>query len=168
MGFAGRQVGALLWHGTRNAVGYLHSNKMTHLDIKPDNIMLAREADGSLRPVLIDFGLSKHYDDTGRPTSTINTLARHTVHVHHLHDGICRIVRQSTDIVLGFAGRQVGAPPSVKSAKGGDNNKKILLYAGAGVLGVAFIAGVIALLVNVFVGLSAPAWPHRCACRRCC
>ena len=35
--------------------------------------------------------------------------ARHAVHVHHLHDGICRIVRQSTDIVLGFAGRQVGA-----------------------------------------------------------
>ena len=26
-----------------DAIGYLHSNKMTHLDIKPDNIMLARE-----------------------------------------------------------------------------------------------------------------------------
>jgi serine/threonine protein kinase len=57
-----------------DAVGYLHSNKITHLDIKPDNIMLTNDEDGSLRPVLIDFGLSKHYDKNGRPTSSIKTL----------------------------------------------------------------------------------------------
>jgi serine/threonine protein kinase len=57
-----------------DAVGYLHSNKITHLDIKPDNIMLTNDEDGSLRPVLIDFGLSKHYDKSGRPTSSIKTL----------------------------------------------------------------------------------------------
>ena len=56
------------------AVKYLHSNRITHLDIKPDNIMLTRSAKGLMRPVLIDFGLSKHYDKKGRPTSTINTL----------------------------------------------------------------------------------------------
>ena len=57
-----------------DAVGYLHANKMTHLDIKPDNIMLTAAPNGGLRPVLIDFGLSKHYDEHGTPTSTINTL----------------------------------------------------------------------------------------------
>lgn len=56
------------------AVRYLHTNRMTHLDIKPDNIMLAKNYDGTMRPVLIDFGLSKHYDKNGRPTSTVNTL----------------------------------------------------------------------------------------------
>lgn len=56
------------------AVQYLHKNRMTHLDIKPDNIMLTHNEDGGIRPVLIDFGLSKHYDKEGRPTSTINTL----------------------------------------------------------------------------------------------
>lgn len=56
------------------AVQYLHKNRMTHLDIKPDNIMLTYNDDGSFRPVLIDFGLSKHYDKDGKPTSTINTL----------------------------------------------------------------------------------------------
>lgn len=57
-----------------DAVATLHRNNMTHLDIKPDNIMLVREKDGNIRPVLIDFGLSKHYGNDGNPTSTINTL----------------------------------------------------------------------------------------------
>lgn len=56
------------------AVGCLHDNHMTHLDIKPDNIMLSFDEKGGLRPVLIDFGLSKHYGKDGSPTSTINTL----------------------------------------------------------------------------------------------
>ncbi|MCH5318983.1 MAG: SEL1-like repeat protein [Paramuribaculum sp.] len=56
------------------AVAALHANDMTHLDIKPDNIMLVKTDDGILRPVLIDFGLSKHYSKNGTPTSTINTL----------------------------------------------------------------------------------------------
>lgn len=54
------------------AIGTLHSQQITHLDIKPDNIMLRTADDGSLQPVLIDFGLSKHYDAEGKPTSTIN------------------------------------------------------------------------------------------------
>ena len=54
-----------------NAVGYLHDNRLTHLDIKPDNIMLKPGRDGELTPVLIDFGLSKHYDTSGNATSTV-------------------------------------------------------------------------------------------------
>lgn len=57
-----------------NAVKYLHQNRMTHLDIKPDNIMIVHDENGNIRPVLIDFGLSKHYDKDGKPTSTINVL----------------------------------------------------------------------------------------------
>lgn len=54
------------------AVDYLHQHQMTHLDIKPDNIMLKQDEDtGRLIPVLIDFGLSKHYDESGNATSTI-------------------------------------------------------------------------------------------------
>lgn len=56
------------------AVQYLHNNRMTHLDIKPDNIMITHDDNGNMRSVLIDFGLSKHYDKDGKPTSTINTL----------------------------------------------------------------------------------------------
>lgn len=54
-----------------NAVSYLHENHMTHLDIKPDNIMLKPTDNGGFTPILIDFGLSKHYDEKGKPTSTI-------------------------------------------------------------------------------------------------
>ena len=49
------------------SVQYLHSHQVTHLDIKPDNILL--RTDG--QPVLIDFGLAKHYDKKGRATSTL-------------------------------------------------------------------------------------------------
>ncbi|MDE6463023.1 MAG: protein kinase, partial [Muribaculaceae bacterium] len=51
-----------------DAIGFLHANRMTHLDIKPENIMLTPDPTGKPRPVLIDFGLSKHYDGEGRPT----------------------------------------------------------------------------------------------------
>ena len=55
-----------------NAVDYLHQHRMTHLDIKPDNVMLKNDPDtGEIIPVLIDFGLSKHYDKNGNPTSTM-------------------------------------------------------------------------------------------------
>ena len=48
------------------ALGYLHSRKMNHLDVKPGNILLDEEQ----RAVLIDFGLSKRYDEAGHQTST--------------------------------------------------------------------------------------------------
>ena len=50
------------------ALGYIHEQKIMHLDVKPGNVMLRKE-DG--RAVLIDFGLSKHYDaHSGEATST--------------------------------------------------------------------------------------------------
>ena len=53
-----------------NAVDYLHQHRMTHLDIKPDNVMLKHDPDtGEFIPVLIDFGLSKHYDKNGMTVS---------------------------------------------------------------------------------------------------
>ncbi len=50
------------------AVATLHERRMNHLDIKPDNIVLAE--DGT-RPVLIDFGQSKHFNADGNSTSTV-------------------------------------------------------------------------------------------------
>ena len=50
-----------------DAVGYMHSLSMNHLDLKPANIMLRNEDN---EPILIDFGLSKQYDASGGQTST--------------------------------------------------------------------------------------------------
>ena len=58
-----------------DAVAYLHARRLTHLDIKPANIMLGADGDGNVRPVLIDFGLSKHYNADVSATSTVNTMA---------------------------------------------------------------------------------------------
>ena len=48
------------------SIDYLHSKRMTHLDVKPDNVVMQ---DGNT-PILIDFGLVKRYDKTGKPTTT--------------------------------------------------------------------------------------------------
>ena len=76
-----RERGSLTEEETRglmlpivDASAYLHASSITHLDIKPQNIMLT-DGNGTLKPVLIDFGLSKHYAEDGSPTSTVNTLA---------------------------------------------------------------------------------------------
>ena len=54
-----RQIGS--------ALSYMHAHKMLHLDLKPGNVMLRKNGDA----VLIDFGLSKQYDEEGKPeTST--------------------------------------------------------------------------------------------------
>ncbi len=54
-----------------DAVEVLHANNMTHLDIKPANIMLKKTEGGDSVAVLIDFGLAKHYDTDGNPTTTL-------------------------------------------------------------------------------------------------
>ena len=52
------------------AVEYLHKDGLLHLDIKPDNIVLKEDATtGEIIPVLIDFGIAKHFDRHGKPTS---------------------------------------------------------------------------------------------------
>lgn len=53
-----REIGAALQH--------MHDSKMLHLDLKPKNIM--RNMNGHL--LLIDFGLSKQYDQNGEPESS--------------------------------------------------------------------------------------------------
>ncbi len=47
------------------ALSYMHEHKLLHLDLKPSNIMLSRG-----NAVLIDFGLSKQYDESGVPESS--------------------------------------------------------------------------------------------------
>lgn len=48
------------------ALSYIHGKNTLHLDVKPANVML----DESNRPVLVDFGVSKHYDEAGEQTSS--------------------------------------------------------------------------------------------------
>ena len=51
-----------------DALGYVHSRNRLHLDVKPQNIMI--DQDG--KAVLIDFGVSKQYDEVnGENTSTL-------------------------------------------------------------------------------------------------
>ena len=80
-----------------NALDYVHSFRISHLDVKPANIMV-RKADDC--PILIDFGLSKQYDESGNQTRTTNTI----IGVSHgftpfeqYHDGGVREFSPTTD-----------------------------------------------------------------------
>lgn len=55
---------------TLDALGYLHQRKIVHRDISPDNIMLARDADGRTRVKLIDLGIAKPLEGAGFQTKT--------------------------------------------------------------------------------------------------
>ena len=48
------------------ALKEVHENNLLHLDVKPANIMLDKKGNA----VLIDFGISKHYDEAGHQTSS--------------------------------------------------------------------------------------------------
>lgn len=54
------------------ALNEIHKEHMLHLDLKPDNIVLKTNDKGETYPVLIDFGISKHFDSKGRPTSSLS------------------------------------------------------------------------------------------------
>ena len=43
------------------ALAYIHQHNILHLDVKPSNILFRKEDEA----VLIDFGISKHYDEEG-------------------------------------------------------------------------------------------------------
>lgn len=48
------------------ALEHMHKHNMVHLDVKPSNIMITKNGEA----VLIDFGLSKQYDENGIPESS--------------------------------------------------------------------------------------------------
>lgn len=56
------------------ALHHVHQNHILHLDVKPGNIMLRRSDN---RAILIDFGISKGYDDDGNPLSSTYSAVSH-------------------------------------------------------------------------------------------
>lgn len=58
------------------AVERLHEEKLLHLDIKPENIVMRKgEYGADDEPVLIDFGITKHFDAAGNVTATNNSIS---------------------------------------------------------------------------------------------
>lgn len=67
-GFIPEDEAISIIYNIAKAVKFVHDHQLLHLDLKPNNIM--RRSDGKL--LLIDFGLSKQYDENGEPESSSN------------------------------------------------------------------------------------------------
>ena len=78
-----------------SALKYVHSRKIMHLDIKPGNIML----DDDDNAILIDFGLSKHYDGSGHQTTrSVPGTSKGYAPLEQYKDGGVGYFSPSTDI----------------------------------------------------------------------
>ena len=78
-----------------DALSFIHSHKFLHLDVKPSNIMLRSLSDA----VLIDFGISKHYTDTGSQTSTsISGISRGYAPMEQYKEGGVVSFSPATDV----------------------------------------------------------------------
>lgn len=59
------------------AVSYIHSHGILHMDIKPENIVMRRDLiTMQEEPVLIDFGVSLHFDKKGSLTTKHTSFGR--------------------------------------------------------------------------------------------
>lgn len=77
------------------ALSYLHSRNILHLDVKPSNILI--DAEG--RAILIDFGVSKHYDSDGGQTSTTPVgLSKGFAPIEQYQQGSIKDFSPSTDV----------------------------------------------------------------------
>lgn len=106
-----------------SALEYIHSKQIMHLDVKPANIMVRRDDNSA---ILIDFGLSKHYDAaSGEATSTTPVGVSHGyAPMEQYQDGGVRSFAPETDIyslgaTLYFLVTGETPPPSVDIAERG-------------------------------------------------
>lgn len=53
------EAAAMIVEDVASALAYAHGLGVVHRDIKPDNIFLAEESEGALRPVVLDFGVAR-------------------------------------------------------------------------------------------------------------
>ena len=78
-----------------DALAYIHSQNTVHLDVKPSNILLNAKGDA----VLIDFGISKHYDAAGEQTSSTPVgISKGYAPLEQGRDGDISQFKPSTDI----------------------------------------------------------------------
>lgn len=82
-------------HQVADALSCIHERNTVHLDVKPSNILLNAKGEA----VLIDFGISKHYDESGGQTSSTPVgISKGYAPLEQGRDGDVSQFKPSTDI----------------------------------------------------------------------
>jgi len=86
---------------TALALDYIHKQHVNHLDIKPGNIMVRSKSN---RAILIDFGVSKQYDEVtqeGTTTAPVCITGGYSPPEQYYKDGVSSFSPQSDVYALG-------------------------------------------------------------------
>lgn len=76
----------------RMGIAHLHSMKILHCDIKPENVMLAKQSEGRLKAVITDFGVSTRLDYTIFGGTTPYMLKNFGASATHAQDWFALVV----------------------------------------------------------------------------
>ncbi len=112
-------------HQVADALRYIHEKNILHMDIKPANIMVNSDD----HAVLIDFGISKHYDEQGSiESSTVVGFSAGYSPVEQMTPGGVSFFSPATDIyALGATIYRIVSgkkPPASTLLAGGDELTK--------------------------------------------
>lgn len=110
-----------------NALEYVHSLNRLHLDVKPQNIMI----DNSGKAVLIDFGVSKQYDEAnGENTSTLIGSTPGFAPIEQSGNGVSTFTPATDIYSLGATLYKAltGETPIAAHKRAGDDDLKELPY----------------------------------------
>ena len=95
VGFLPEQKAIAYIKEVASALSYIHAKSINHLDVKPGNIMLRRE---DQRLLLIDFGVSKQYDEAtceGTTTTPVGISHGYSPAEQYLRHGVQSFSPQS-------------------------------------------------------------------------
>ena len=89
-----------------SALAYMHSNRVTHRDLKPDNLLITTDLEGQLQVLLCDFSRARRLPQALRTRKTTKTVVDNAYgkvnHRQLMTPGLCTRTFAAPEVVCGL------------------------------------------------------------------